>query len=92
MAKVEKTSQRLVGRSVEQFTHRASERFASEVEKIVYKVMTNPGLESTISNAIQKGLVTLVVRYWLWIGAGLVGFLLLHTAVVALVLVVILKT
>ena len=39
-----------------------------QVEKIVYKIMTNEGLEETISRAIKKALVELVIRYFLLIG------------------------
>ncbi len=91
MTKPERSSNRLVGNHVEQFRHRASEKLSSEVEKIVYKVMTNPGLETTISSAIQKGLITLVVRYWLWVGVGLIAFLIAHTLLLALILAVVLK-
>ncbi|MEL4895924.1 hypothetical protein [Crocosphaera sp. Alani8] len=46
----------------------------SEVEKIIYKVMTNEGLEQTIARAVIKGLIVLIRRY-LWL--GVVGILLL---------------
>lgn len=48
------------------------DRLDAQVDKIVYKVMTNEGLEETISRAIKKALVELVVRYF-----GLIGFLVL---------------
>ncbi|MCS6813829.1 MAG: hypothetical protein NZ772_09705 [Cyanobacteria bacterium] len=92
MAKPPKTSTRPIGKRVEQFTHRASERLSSEVEKIVYKVMTNPGLENTVSNAIQKGLITLIVRYWPLVGLGVLLLLIAHAAILAVVLALVLKT
>jgi hypothetical protein len=47
-------------------------RIDDQVDKIVYKVMTNEGLEETISRAIKKALLELVSRYFL-----LVAFLIL---------------
>ncbi|MDJ0582596.1 hypothetical protein [Crocosphaera sp.] len=46
----------------------------NEVEKIIYKVMTNEGLEQTIARAVVKGLIALIRRYFL---LGLVGIFLL---------------
>ena len=46
----------------------------NEVEKIIYKVMTNEGLEQTIARAVVKGLIALIRRY-LWL--AVVGIFLL---------------
>ena len=40
-------------------------RLDYEVEKIVYKIMTNEGLEQTVAKAIQTALIDLVKRYFL---------------------------
>lgn len=48
------------------------DRLDTQVEKIVYKVMTNEGLEETISRAIKKALVELITRYF-----ALIEFLVL---------------
>lgn len=40
-------------------------RLDREVEKIVYKIMTNEGLEDTVARAIQRALIDLVKRYFL---------------------------
>ena len=37
-------------------------RVDDEVDKIIYKVMTNEGLEQTIARAVIKGLLALVKR------------------------------
>lgn len=42
-------------------------RIEQEVEKIVYKIMTNDGLEDTVARAIQKALIDLIKRYFLLI-------------------------
>lgn len=40
-------------------------RLDREVDKIVYKIMTNEGLEDTVARAIQRALIDLVKRYFL---------------------------
>ena len=80
-----KNKKNALTRQTEKITHLAAEKLSTEVEKIVYKVMTNQGLEDTISNAVQKGLITLILRYWLLIAFGLVAFLIAHTVIVTLV-------
>ena len=47
-------------------------RLDYQVDKIVYKIMTNEGLEETVSRAIKKALIELVSRYFL-----LIAFLVL---------------
>ena len=49
-----------------------AQKLDAQVEQIVYKVMTNEGLEETIARAIKKALIELVVRYF-----TLIGFLVL---------------
>ncbi len=44
------------------------EKLDQQVENIVYKVMTNEGLEETIARAIKRALVELVIHYFLLIG------------------------
>ena len=44
-----------------------AKRLDDQVDKIVYKVMTNEGLEETISRAIKKALIELVTRYFVLI-------------------------
>ena len=41
-----------------------AQRLDAQVEQIVYKVMTNEGLEETIARAIKKALIELVVKYF----------------------------
>ena len=40
-------------------------RLDREVDKIVYKIMTNEGLEDTVARAIQRALIDFVKRYFL---------------------------
>lgn len=63
------------------------QKFDEEVEKIVYKVMTNEGLEETVNTAIQKALIELVKRYFFLIVISV--FLLL--GIQALFIAIILK-
>ncbi|AFZ54273.1 hypothetical protein WEU38_01935 [Cyanobacterium aponinum AL20118] len=65
-----------------------SEKLDAQVEKIVYKVMTNEGLEETVNTAIQKALISLIIRYSALIIIGL----LLVLALQNLILVIILKS
>ena len=44
-----------------------AQQIDAQVEQIVYKVMTNEGLEETIARAIKKALIELVVKYFTWI-------------------------
>lgn len=50
-----------------------AEKVNEQVEKIVYQVMTNDGLEQTISKAVQKSLIALVLRYWLLAVVGILA-------------------
>ena len=47
-------------------------RLDQEVERVVYKVMTNQGLEQTVSTAVKKALIDLVKRYFLLIFLGII--------------------
>ena len=53
-------------------------RLDQEVEKVVYKVMTNQGLEQTVSSAVKKALVDLVKRYFLLIFIGIIFLIFAH--------------
>ena len=66
-------------------------RVDNEVEKIIYKVMTNEGLEQTIARAVIKGLLALVKRYFVLILAGILLLLLLQAILIALSLKIILE-
>ncbi|MDJ0728396.1 MAG: hypothetical protein QNJ33_00210 [Crocosphaera sp.] len=61
-----------------------------EVEKIIYKVMTNEGLEQTIARAVIKGLMALIQRYFLLIVTGILLLLILQSILISLSLKVIL--
>lgn len=61
-------------------------RVDQEVEKMVYRVMTNEGLEQTVVTAIQKALIDLVKRYFLLIGFGVVFVLLLQAVLLGMIL------
>lgn len=61
-----------IRKSTRKIPRNLGDRLDAQVEKIVYKVMTNEGLEETISRAIKKALIELITRYFL-----LIGFLVL---------------
>lgn len=63
-----------------------SRRVNEQVERIVYQVMTNQGLEQTVAIAVQKALIGLVIRYWWLIGIGIIGLLLLQSVFLSLTL------
>lgn len=55
-----------------------------QVEKIVYQVMTNEGLEQTVNRAIQKAVLTLVYRYWLLAVLGVITLSLFQAVLFSL--------
>ncbi|MDJ0661789.1 MAG: hypothetical protein QNJ42_20245 [Crocosphaera sp.] len=55
-----------------------------EVEKIIYKVMTNEGLEQTIARAVIKGLIALIRRYFFLAVAGILLLLILQSILIGL--------
>lgn len=63
-----------------------------EVEKIIYKVMTNEGLEQTIARAVIRGLVALVRRYFFLAVGGVLLLLILQSILISLSLKFILGT
>lgn len=63
-----------------------ADKLDQQVEKIVYKVMTNEGLEETIARAIKRALIELVVRYFLLIGLAI--FLLLTVQIIILIKII----
>lgn len=48
------------------------QKLDEQVEKVVYKVMTNEGLEQTVSTAVKKALISLVKRYFFLIFIGII--------------------
>ncbi|MGK7939390.1 MAG: hypothetical protein AB4062_04385 [Crocosphaera sp.] len=58
-------------------------RVDNEVEKIIYKVMTNEGLEQTIARAVIKGLLALVKRYFFLIVVGILLLLVLQAILIS---------
>ncbi len=65
-------------------------RVDDEMEKIIYKVMTNEGLEQTIARAVIKGLLALVKRYFFLIVAGILLLLVLQAILISVSLKIIL--
>ena len=65
-------------------------RVDDEVDKIIYKVMTNDGLEQTIARAVIKGLLALVKRYFFLILVGILLLLVLQAVLISLSLKIIL--
>ena len=63
-----------------------SDKLNQQVEQIVYRVMTNEGLEETIARAIKRALVELVMRYFLLIGFAVVLLLGLQLFIISLIL------
>ncbi|MDJ0845139.1 hypothetical protein [Crocosphaera sp.] len=55
-----------------------------EVEKIIYKVMTNEGLEQTIARAVIRGLVALIRRYFFLAVGGILLLLILQSILISL--------
>ena len=70
------------------FGKRVDERF----EKVIYKVMTNEGLEQTISQAVIKALLALVKRYLLLAITGILLLLIIQSILLSLVLRVTMQT
>jgi len=62
------------------------EKLDQQVENIVYKVMTNEGLEETISRAIKRALIELVINYCLLIGFAILLVLGLQVFILTLLL------
>lgn len=62
-----------------------------EVEKIIYKVMTNDGLEQTIARAVVRGLIALIRRYFFIALGGVLLLLILQSILISLSLKFILK-
>ncbi len=65
-------------------------RVDEQVEKIIYKVMTNEGLEETISRAVVKGLMVLITRYFFIISGGIFLLLVLQSILIGLAFKIIL--
>ncbi|EAZ94071.1 hypothetical protein [Crocosphaera chwakensis] len=55
-----------------------------EVEKIIYKVMTNEGLEQTIARAVIKGLIALIRRYFFLAVVSILLLLILQSILISL--------
>lgn len=66
-----------------------SRRVDEQVERIVYKVMTNEGLEQTISRAVIRALLAMVKRYFPLIAVGAILLLFIQAIFIALALKVI---
>lgn len=64
------------------FGKKVDERF----EKVIYKVMTNEGLEQTISQAVIKALLALVKRYLLLVIIGILLLLIIQSIILSIVL------
>ncbi len=60
-----------------------TQKVDTRVEEIIYKVMTNRGLEESVSNAIKKALIELVFQYLLLIVLGLISLLALQAIFIA---------
>jgi hypothetical protein len=82
MDQTEDNSKKSQGKTRRSFGQRVDQEF----EKIVHRVMTNEGLEETISHAVQKALVDLVTRYLALAALALVLLLSLHSALLVLLL------
>ncbi len=63
-----------------------------EVEKIIYKVMTNEGLEQTIARAVIRGLIALIRRYFFLAVGGVLLLLILQSILISLSLKFILES
>lgn len=63
-----------------------SRRVDEQVERIVYKVMTNEGLEQTISRAVIRALLAMVKRYFLLIAVGAILLLFIQAVFIAFAL------
>jgi hypothetical protein len=64
-----------------------SQKVNEQVEKIVYQVMTNEGLEQTVAIAVQKALINLVKRYWLLGAVAVIALLFVQSIFLSLVLI-----
>jgi len=63
-----------------------SQKLDAQMEKLVYKIMTNDGLEETINLAIQKALTTIVIRYFIIIVIGVLFLLFLQNLILTIIL------
>ncbi|MGK7913745.1 MAG: hypothetical protein AB4050_20020 [Synechococcus sp.] len=61
-------------------------RVDRQVEKVIHRVMTNNGLEETISNAVQKALVELVTRYLALAVVAMLLLLTLHSSLLVILI------
>ncbi|MEM8777808.1 MAG: hypothetical protein AAGF26_02825 [Cyanobacteria bacterium P01_G01_bin.49] len=69
-----------------------SKRVDEQVDKIVYKVMTNDGLEQTISRAVVRALLAMVQRYFILIAIIVILLLFIQSILIAFALKIILDT
>ena len=60
-----------------------SQKVDTRIEDIIYKVMTNRGLEESVARAVKKALIDLVLRYILLIGLGVILLLALQAIFIA---------
>lgn len=68
-----------------------SRRVDEEVDKIIYKVMTNDGLEQTISRAVVRALLAMVRRYFILIAIAVILLLFIQSIFIAFALKMILS-
>lgn len=68
-----------------------SRKVDEQVDRIVYKVMTNSGLEQTISRAVVRALLAMVKRYFILIAIAAILLLFLQSIFIAFALKIILN-
>ncbi|MGK7945974.1 MAG: hypothetical protein AB4058_16040 [Microcystaceae cyanobacterium] len=55
----------------------------TQVEALVYKILTNQGLEESVARAVKKALIDLVLKYILLIGVAVIAVLALQAIFIA---------
>ncbi len=60
-----------------------SQKVDTSVEELIYKIMTNRGLEESVANAVKKALIDLVLRYIVVLGLGIILILALQALFIA---------
>ncbi len=60
-----------------------TQKVDNTVESLIYKIMTNRGLEESVVNAIKQALIELVFQYIVLIALALIGLLALQAIFIA---------
>jgi hypothetical protein len=55
----------------------------AQIEALIYKILTNQGLEESVARAVKKALIDLVLKYIFLIGLGVIFIIALQAIFIA---------